>query len=146
MKKMNFLFVNKTASSITNNTDHLTHSLGAQRSAIQRHVQNGRPRPRRPRRPKSRSTAELLLLDDRSLYNPTLRNIACKLDAFNTASVDLDVTVQFLLHYYIFYYQWTISKTDNCNTPELRCKLTTWTFFACSDECAVAASPAASSI
>ena len=100
MKKNKFLFVNKSASS-----EKLTRSCGAQRSAIQRHVQNGLLRPRKS---KAESAKELLLLDDTALYNPTIRNISCKLDAFNTASIKIDSSLQFLLHYYIFNYQWTI--------------------------------------
>lgn len=100
MKKNKFLFVNKSASS-----EKLTRSLGAQRSAIQRHVQNGLPRPRRS---KAQTAKEPLLVDDLALYNPTIRQLSCKLDAFNTASINIDSSVQFLLHYYIFNYQWTI--------------------------------------
>ena len=102
MKKVEYFFVNKSVSS-----DHLTQSSAAQRSAIQKYVQNGLPRPRKLRN-KARQTNTFLYVDDRALYNRAIRHISCKLDAFGTASIEIDCTVQFLLHYYIFTYQWTL--------------------------------------
>lgn len=95
-----WFFINKTASS-----DHLTHSPGDQWAEIQKHVQTGLKRPRKKATPTPQKPQ---ILDDRALYDATIKHISCQFDPFGTASVPVDNTVRSLLHYYIYYYHPTI--------------------------------------
>jgi hypothetical protein len=91
-----YFFINKTAES-----EHLTHSPGDQWSEIQKHVQTGL---KRPRRKGSGTPRKAHIVDDKALYNSTIRCISTEFDPFGTASVDIDSTVRSLLHYYIYNY------------------------------------------
>ena len=95
-----YFFVNKTADS-----EHLTQSPGDQWSEIQKHVQTGL---KRPRKKGSATPRKAHIVDDKALYNSTIRCISTEFDPFGTASVDIDSTVRSLLHYYIYNYHPTI--------------------------------------
>lgn len=105
MPKAKYFFINKDAAS-----DSLTRSSGLQRSAIQKHVQRGLVQNGSLycQKAKPAPFKEEPTLDDKALYNPSIRSLSCKFDAFNGTSVYIDRTVRVLIDYYIYYYHPTI--------------------------------------
>ena len=109
MTSKTFLFVNKDTAS-----ECLTRNSGNQLSAIRSHAQRGRRRPRKSKKLLANNNATSL--DDRALYDTTIRNLSCKFDPFSTASIRVDGTVRGLIEYYVYFYHpmsWTYSPVSS---------------------------------